>query len=782
MSRRAQAAVETGRKLWWGIARHHPHTGGRPRGRGGSRALVAVGVAVAAFVTAVAIAPEASAVSSSGPGVQGTYGHIGASVAPGVGNVYCIDSSLDIPFGRGVVTDTVVSSLPARPGVSRAVDADRDAVRGMNFIVSTWGGTGDPVTAAAVGIATMSFLKTGGFDTAASYVGRDDVIRLARSMYDQARAVAAAAAGATAPSGTVVLTVDPSDNSLGSLRVDATVPASGTLTLTHGTFVESGTDTLAGVRTGVDYPIVGVPPAADGAPYRIGAASVGGFTGGQIWPDRIRVLDYGGGFQRMIVGVGQVPSSFPVRGEDQHERTTTFQPVLTSRTAMVSPDGTLSDTLAFATAPDENRVNNPWPRRDGGYHPVSFTVTAYAAGGSAPAETPDVPEDAQPVGAAAVLAAGPGTSQTVVIPGTHAQGRYTFVASYDEAGTPPETRALLPADYAWSHAYGMASETTTVPMRVTLSSKILSDSIGPGGRGDDTVSVDTDGRWLSDADGRPIEIIALGAYIHLPPSLGTPVPTDALPDGAEIRGIVKAVFTSAGTQQTTSLEVLSGEISAPEVGDGSMTWQWSVPAEAQSSPELVIPITERLGLPEQTQRIALPTVTTKAQTGVPWGGSATDTALVTGPLPGRGTVAVRWEAFRAPDGATDLTAVCTADNRLPLDGTPVMVTASPGEYASPAVGDVRFPVVWQEIVTWIPTSGAPVDFHRGECGIADEVSTPLPPVASPPPVSAQLAATGGSAPVAALCFAAGLGLTGVLALLLARARRRRRAGRTPVAR
>ena len=487
------------------------------------------------------------------------------------------------------MSDTVVSSLPARPGVVSAVDADHDAVRGMNFIASTWGGTSDDVTAAAVGIATMAFVKAGGFATAASYATRSDVIEQARSMYDQAQGVIAAATDQNSR-GEVALTIDPSNNSRGSLRVTATIPATGTLTLTNGIFLDSGTDTLAGVRTGVDYPITGVPPAtAEGASYRIRAASVGDFSGGQTWPDRVRVLDYGAGFQRVITGIGPVAATFPVQGADQHDRSTTFLPVLTSRTAEVSPAGELSDTLTFATAPDADSVNNAWPRRaDGGYHPVSFTVTAYAAGGSAPVESPDIPADAEPVGAAAVVASGPGTTQTVMIPGTYPQGRYTFVASYDEAGTPPETRRYLPAGYAWSHAYGMAAETTTVPMRIALSSKILSDTIGPGGRGDDAVSVDTEGPWLTDAAGQPIEIVALGRYIHLP--AGTMEPTDDLPEGAEIRGTVKAVFTASGTQETTALEILSGDISAPEVMDGAMTWQWSVPLDAQSSPDLVIPV------------------------------------------------------------------------------------------------------------------------------------------------------------------------------------------------
>ena len=750
--------------------------GSRGRRYGPSTAAAAC-LALAMWIAGVALAPTATAVSSAGPGVRGTHGHVGATVEPGVGNVYCIDSSLDISFGRGIVSDTTVSSLPARPGVVNAVDADQDAIRGMNFIASTWGGTRDDVTAAAVGIATMAFVKAGGFGTAASYANRSDVIDQARSMYDQAQRVISAADDENAR-GEVSLTIDPSNNYRGSLRVAATVPATGTLTLTNGIFLDSKTDTLTGVQTGVDYAVQGVPPTTDGAPYRIRATSAGDFTGARTWPHRIRVIDYGPGFQRVITGVGQVAVGFPVQGEDRQDRGTTFQPVLTSRTAQVSPEGELSDALTFATAPDQNGVNNAWPRRtDGGYLGVSFTFAAYATGGSVPVESPTIPADAEPVGTAAVLASGPGTSQTVTIPGTHPQGRYTFVASYDEPGTPADTRPYLPVGYSWSHAYGMESETTAVPMTVTLSSKILSDTIGPGGRGDDTVSVDTEGPWLTDAAGQPIEVVALGSYIHLP--AGTTEPTDALPDGAEVRGTVKAVFTASGTQETTTLEVLSGEISAPEVMDGAMTWQWSVPLEAQSSPDLVIPTKEKLGLPAQTQRIRLPIVTTKAQTDVPWGGTATDTAQVTGPLPGAGAITVRWEAFRGPDGTGDLTAACTAENRLPLDETPMTVTSSPGEYVSAAVPDVRFPVVWQEIATWIPSSGAPVDYHRGECGVAHEISMPVPQEISAP--AARLAATGGGTPAGALWLGGGLGLGGALVLLFL-TKRRHRARRSPLVR
>ncbi|MFB7844815.1 hypothetical protein [Microbacterium sp. NPDC056052] len=727
-------------------------------------------------ITAVTLAPMAGAVSSVGPGVGGPHGHIGATVEPGIGNVYCIDSSLDISFGRGIVSDTIVSSVPARAGVVGAIDAGPDAVRGMNFIASTWGGTSDDVTAAAVGIATMAFVKAGGFATAASYTTRSDVIERARSMYDQAQGIIDAGDGESA-SGEVTLTIDPSDDYRGRLRVAATVPATGTLTLTNGIFAENNSDTLTGVRTDVDYPIIGVPPTADGAPYRIGAASAGDFSGGQTWPDRVRVLDYGSSYQRVITGIGPVALRFPVHGEDQRDRSTTFHPVLTSRTAPVSPNGQLSDTLTFTTAPDENGVNNGWPRDlDGAHRLVSFTVTAYATGSSAPAESPDVPQDAVAVGAATVRATGPGTTQTVTIPGTHPQGRYTFVASYDEAGTPPETRPYLPADYAWSHAFGMESETTTVPMKIMLSSKILSDAVGPAGRGDDAVTLSTAGPWLADAAGRPIEVVALGHYVHLP--AGTTGAADELPEGAEVRGTVRAVFTASGTQETMTLEVLSGEIAAPETVEGTMSWQWSIPRDAQTWPDLVIPSQEKVGLPEQTQLIRLPLVTTRAQSDVDWGGTATDTAIVTGPLPGTGAVTVRWEAFRGPDGASDLTSVCTPENRLPLDGTPVAVTTTPGEYQSPAVQDVRFPVVWQEIATWIPSSGAPVDYHRGECGVPHEISTPAPPEASAP--ASRLAATGGGAATSALWLAGGLGAGGLAALLLAM--RLRRARRSSLAR
>lgn len=772
MSRRTECGISTSQK------RSGRAVASGPRMRSfARRAGAAVVLAATMLLAGVAFAPAASAVESIGPGVRGTYGHIGATLQPGVGNVYCVDSSLQIPFGRGVVEDSIVSSLPARPGVSKAIDADRNAVRGLNFIASTWGGTGDDVTAAAVGIATMAFVKSGGFDTAASYMNRGDVIERARGMYTQAQAVIAAAPPAGTASGKVVLTVDPENNYLGSLRVTATVPASGTLRLTNGVFADNDTDTLADARTGVDYPIRGVPPTADGKPYRISAASVGEFSGGQIWPDRVRVIDFGVGYQRMIVGVGPVAQTFPVQGQDQQDRTTTFQPILTSRTSPVSPEGELSDALTFATNANENHGNNPWPRRsDGAYHEVSFTVTAYATGGTLPAEQPAIPHDAEPVGTARVMAVGPGTSQTVKIPGTHPQGRYTFVASYDGAGTPPETRRYLPAGYAWSHAYGMESETTSVPMTIGLSSKILTDTIGPGGRGDDSVTLSTEGPWLTDTDGQPIEVVALGSYVYLPASLGAVEPTDDLPEGAEIRGTVKATFTGPGSQDTTSLEVLSGEISAPDVSDGAMSWRWSVPTEAQSSPALVIPTMEKVGLPEQTQRIQLPTVTTKAQTDVPWGGTATDTALVSGPLPATGAITVRWEAFRGPEGTTDLTQVCTAQNRIPLDGTAQAVTSSPSELVSPAVQDVRFPVVWQEIATWIPSSGTPVDYHRGECGVAHEISTPLPqPAALPAPATPpRLAATGGASSAGPVVLAGTLGLAGALTLLLGMRRRRRR--------
>ena len=117
--------------------------------------------------------------------------------------------------------------------------------------------------------------------------------------------------------------------------------------------------------------------------------------------------------------------------------------------------------------------------------------------------------------------------------------------------------------------------------------------------------MDTEGPWLTDAAGQPIEIVALGRYI-LPARWHAGTKRRAARRRRAPRNSEGGLYAS-GTQETTTLEVLSGEISAPEVMDGAMTWQWSVPREAQSSPDLVIPAQEKFGLPEQTQRIQLPT-------------------------------------------------------------------------------------------------------------------------------------------------------------------------------
>lgn len=718
----------------------------------------------------VALAAPAMA-ADKGPGVDGTYGFVGMEIENGVGYVTCGDSSFAVPLGISPISDTTVGEFVADPNVTNSKTSNSTESGQMNTILVRHGQNNpDGPTGAAVNLSMNAFIKTGGLAEMQTYVGDPGVQALAEQFYNEA--LATPIGGATNVSAQAELQIDPTNNYQGTLILHGNPGTTWNYQMGSGTMVINGQDVTSASNIPVETPIaVHWTPGEDVTGHPIqGTFDLA--NGGQVWPAAIRVLGYGDGYQRMLAPIAPTQVSFHGEFQDPAARSAVFQPTLTSKTATITPDGKLTDVLTFGTSPDANGLNNPWATRgDGSAREVSFKVTAYETGADAPDQSATVPAGAKAVGSATVIGKGTGSTGSISIPGVQPQNHYTFVAAYDPDTTPAATKLFLPENYAWQHAFGMKDETTVVPMTVDINTKVLTSTIAPALRGDDGVTLSTKGTWLNMGD-KACSVVAYGEYIYYPESLGEIKPTDTLPKGAVVRGTVKLTFTKASTLDTAKVDVLSGDVTAPQVTDGSMNWQWQVRAQDQATEGCVLPMNEKYGLPEQTQKIVLPKVTTKASQPT-YGGDASDTIKVDGQMPGKGEIHVVAKPYEVPAGTTDLKTVCTEQNLVKGFNTSLIkVTTSPSEHQSPSISNVTTKKVWGEEAYYTPTEGPNKGVaikYFSACAEDTEISN-----VGPKP-SANLALTGDSTSLPLLMGGAGVVALGALLIIATALIRRRKA-------
>ena len=744
------------------LSRAHLHK--RPRRfAAGIRRAVAGVAALGLAATAVSAVASASAADTPSitPAAVDAYGvgdlsgavigWQGSMRTSGGAVVFCIDPGTDFPAGNdsleGYRTSVKGVKGDLLAGINRALHSvdeksDRDAAA-LNFVIKH---VIDPDAM----YRTHSYPRSGSWPAGnlGKYIewvlsttypneagGWRAVRDRALDLLDLVENTKAATASPTPGKGELVFAVNDENNYKGTVVMNGTANATGSITLTNGVFADTGKATRSGVKEGEKYAIQGVP-TSDGKPYKIsgtGEFSTGGTAGYlaevQLWSNPK---------QNMVAkGRKVAPEPFTVKGSDPTSRLSTFAPVLTSQAADFAKNGTLTDTLTFSVATVDG-VKNPWASDEDGYLEVGFKVTAYGPYAAPQKEVADAPADAPVAGTTTTLVAGPVKPVKVTIPGVEKGGFYTFVAEYDPVTTPAYTKLFLPKGYQWKHAFGMAEETTVAPMRVKLSSQVQAPEVALGGRGDDAVIVEADGHWLTTRDGAGnVPVVLTGQYIHLPSSLGEISPVAQLPEGASVVGTVRLTVTKPGTYYAKDATGFTG-LAVPETAKGRMTWRWSV-VEAEQPAAVrgfVKGSVELIGEPTQTQVIATPAIETKAQASTSPGETMTDTAIVSGTLPEDG-LNLSFAAYNVPFGADgqpvwpgkvgDHSGFCTPENLVwDNHATPQLVT-KPGEYTSPAVKADKYAMtLWVERGSSVPSSGEkPETIVEGVCGVPNETTYTL---------------------------------------------------------
>jgi len=427
------------------------------------RRASALFLAIVVIVIAITlVAPSRADAAERGTGFGtwapvSAYGWHGSMLVDGV-HTYCITPGAPAPTGR-----------TADHGISgSAAGLSPQQLAGINLLVTTYGQTADPVQAAAVAWAVKAIANRE--ETLHAFGYRGDSLAGAihwtmsalSPQHDRAvqeRAVAyydeatRAAAGPSAASGSLVFTTDAADHRSGTVRVDTTAAATGTITLTNAVFAESGSPMLENAGSGSTYAIRTAPPA-EGRPYTV--SGTGHFDAGLA--AAVRHFTTPGG-QETAGPVGRV--QFEVSGADAAPRIPPFAPAITTRVAARdAARGPYEDEVSFTA------TEGSWPRADdGSYLPVTASAIVYRTD-TEPVAGSAVPGDEAIVGTLQFTTdstTGPAAPYTVSSSWEMTTaGYYTAVWSLRAADQIPSVVAHIGADFAWTERFGEPSQVAVI--------------------------------------------------------------------------------------------------------------------------------------------------------------------------------------------------------------------------------------------------------------------------------------------------------------------------------
>lgn len=735
-------------------------------------AVAAVAASAALIVTGGVVGVQAAEAATGGTG-WGAFGNSGGKYAgtfveDGV-RLVCGQPGAAYPTGR--LNDAGLWDN------YNGVTGDRLA--GINRVLTETAGTGDRNTAAALeyAIARTVDANAAHRNFAGQYMASyDDVINfdlrgtagasnvavIQRIANDLTNTISTTTAGSDGSgSGVLEFVVDNRNHYIGTVTMRGTAGSTGSITLTNGVFTDTGTSTRDAVE-GVAYAIKGVPPVGANATYKMSGS--GRFTppGAEGYAARVRVWNptVNGQQRSLSAGPRVSPRPFDVSGGDPRTRSTVFQPVLsTTAQAFVQRNGVFTDTVRFSTAPDTAGLNNPWYQApaSGKYVPILAEGTVYGPYDKPADQALDaVPAGAPVAGHLSVTTGDSGPTVEYTVSSTEkasTSGYYYYVWSISATKQAPVGRYYLPSGYSFQDKFGLSNEQSTVPMRVTATTRVPTPTVALSGVPADVATVNSDGYWLKDGSGKNIPVVLRwDAYLDSRESGIVQVPATAIPAEATLLGSTTQTVTAEGQARTPEGAALG--FTVPPAGAGSVVWVASVrDADQGANADRIEEWSDAYGVPTEIQVIAQPVVTTKATPAARKGGRITDTATVSGTLPATGAE-LAFETYRVPMkqdalgawvadvAGGDLSTVCTDANRVYTNvGQGQKITAT-GEYTSPTVtADEHGTILWVESLHSIPAGGGKsVEISRGVCGVPDETTHVVD-------VSTKASSADGSSPV-----------------------------------
>jgi hypothetical protein len=396
--------------------------------------------------------PAEAADRGSGFGTWAPLSSTGWHGSMRVGDIdtYCIHPGLPVATGpttdQGVQTDA--RGLTPQQLVS------------INYLVTTYGQTDDPVQAASVGWAVKATadrdttLHSWGYEgdslrEAIDYIMRRASPENSAAVQDRAERYLAEASAIRVPrvGGTLTLTTNPDDPTRGTVAADVDPDATGGLHLDGAVFADTGTADRTDVAPGRAYPILASPPRdTDGRPYTVRAR--GAFS---VRAAAVRLFTTPG--QQESAGPAD-PQRFELTAEDAVARPIVFSPRIHTEARI--EEGRFIDQVTLSSG------ENVWPRsHDGSFVRLRARADVYRTG-EFPAEAPVVPDGLTPVARLEVTtdpAVGPGTYTVATTDPLPGPGVYTAVWRIERVDQTAETVLHLPLRYAWIERFASPAQT-----------------------------------------------------------------------------------------------------------------------------------------------------------------------------------------------------------------------------------------------------------------------------------------------------------------------------------
>ncbi len=689
-----------------------PHPGAkRARFARTAAALVALVLAIGTAVMPVA-APSASA-ATYGPGFHHAAGFLGAYSAGGV-NMYCLEQQKASPLGSTSYAGTWQWSTASADDNAR-----------VNWAIATYGQSSDPEWTAAVNLFVWSLMEPT-YNTHApnyngdTYFGARVPSAQRQSVYNHLATIrggaASITAGAITGSATGTFQVSPTNNYAGTLTVSVSpTNMTGSITLTNGFFVSTGTNTIAGVTHGAVLQVRGVP-TPDGEPYKISA--IGNFSGPTRYGPRIAVYSTPGQQNLAYIGDHGAPTA-TLSASDPLFRFSDFVPELTSAVSdqVLRPGEAFCDTFTFAAAlnPEAGSVV-PWLQYDdGAYAPIRASVTVYRSH-AAPVQGPTVPAWAVPFETFTITtseADGPTVPYSYCTQPLVEGGYYVAVSTIRTTDQAASVQPFIPQDYEWTDGWGVPAESAVM--------------MYPG-RSEATPEAIV-GQVVSDTVFFPEFVPNLSWVsweIYKRPE-GSPAPLESDdPEAIDPAAVCTPETLYSGLSRNTPVIGGSTMESPSGYSFGSPgVYDWVVVIR-EGGPSGRVVWRADCGVVSERTIVHQVAIVTEAQSSTTWNGEISDVAIIDGLIEEGDQLTFR--AYTPTNNAAG-EPVCDSSTLLwesdPIEVEPDVYTAERVESGPTTVGGTR---VW-----WVETledaDGEIV--HAGECGLETETSRrPAPPVAS----------------------------------------------------
>lgn len=686
---------------------------------------------------------------------------IGSYIPDGTNiQTYCVQGALNDPTNRH---DTFDAGYGQYGGSA-------DANARVNYAITNFGQTSDPVMSAATAIYVHSQLDTAYYNTLSGgglnyYAARAN--GSANAVKAEFNAIAAASAGITAGavsgSGTLSFTVDPLNNYNGTMTVSGLPSgATGTVTLTNGIFNVNGTNSVAGVTEGAVFAITGVPPEDGATSWKISGSGL--FTVPGTYAGNVN--QFVTPTRQLTAGPGQPAASFRVSGEDPVDRSEIFLPVLSTQASAkyVAAGDTFGDVLTFSTGAQADGTNNNWKQDPGtgDYIPVIANGTLYGPFAAPPTPGAAAPPGAPVAGTATATTGNTGPSQPVVVTSSitaSVPGYYVWVWTIDSAAQSFVTSQFIPNPYTFSDQFGQVLETSITPSDV---STVATSAVDLGFAASDTATVSG--------------VVTPGITI------GFKTYRQAV--GADGTVATPTCDRSTLTNTTTRQNVTGpGDYQSPPVTFGEAgTYFWVESLYAPDGTEIA---SGACGAANEGTVVTQLTVSTSATPTVVAGTPAHDSATLHGTVPAGATITFRaYQSGIDNSGAIIPANTCTADNLVYDSSTDSPGTLTPGVVDGGVVQGPDHTFLAAGTILWIETIDAPpnivanaaplrngragtVVVAQGACGDPGETTI----VTSPP--SPPMARTGQDVAVGPILGGSG-GVVALGAVLIMLELRRRR--------